>query len=319
MAMLRLGRGWQEAAPLLPALSHAASAWALPPAALHTASASAAGSQPIASTSGSAQHAFLPKSDNRLAKKLFRKYRYGKPAPEELKELLHRFAATQGNLAGQHILAKVLKVTGRGVVLDPQFFGINTIDFADLAGSELYDARGELKQGEEAGHMQPGDFVKVKLTHMYTPFGDMQLEPSRLTDESKMRLIWQELGATQRAGRPVQGRVLNACRGGYAVGVAGFVALLPYTRTLPDTARKIGVLQEFYVTKMDEGKQLMLLSCTPPAPSGGRAVGLSSMYTNIPPSPPPAAGGGVEAASSGSGGSSSGGSGGGGSGAAQEQ
>ncbi len=307
--MLRLGRGLQEAAPLLQGLSHVASAWApqQQAALLHSAGASAAESQPIASTSG--QHAFLPKTDNRLAKKLFRKYRYGKPAAEELKQLLHRFAATQGNLTGQHILAKVLKVTGRGVLLDPQFFGINTIEFADLAGSELYDARGEPKQGEAAGHMQPGDHVKVKLTHRYTPFGDMQLEPSRLTDESKMRLIWQELGAAQRAGRPVQGRVLNACRGGYAVGVAGFVALLPYTRTLPDTARKIGVLQEFYVTKMDEGKQLMLLSCMPPEAQASRARGLSGLYSNIPPRPAAAAavGGGGGSSSSSSGGSSSGG------------
>jgi hypothetical protein len=318
MAMLlRLGRGLQEAAaPLLQGLSHTAACWPSRPQ-LHT--DSAAEGQPTASTSGSAQRVFLAKTDNRLARKHFKKYRYGKPAPSELKELLQRFAATQGNLIGQHILAKVLKVTGRGVVLDPQFFGVNTIDFADLAGSELYDAHGEPKQGAAAGSMQPGDHVKVRVAHLYTPFGDMQLEPSRLTDESKMKLIWQELGAAQRAGRAVEGRVLNACRGGYAVGVAGFVALLPYTRTLPDTARRIGVLQEFYITKMDEAKQLMLLSCTQQAaPSPGRA-GLSNLYSNIPSSPAAAAAGGSGGGGGWGGSGGSGSSWGGSSAAAQQQ
>jgi hypothetical protein len=290
MFLARLGRGLQEGLQPLAAL-HTISgsiSFSLPLSeafSIHTSSQNAAESQPIASTSTSST--FLGKTNNKEAQLLFKKYRYNKPASSDLKELLHSYTATQGHLPGQHILAKVLKMTGRNVIIDPQFFGLNSLDQTDLAGTELYDEYGSPKQGVNAGLMQPGDYIKVKMTHAYTPYGDMQLEPSRLTDDSKMKLIWQELSQVQAAGKPVQGRILNACRGGYAVGVAGFVALLPYSKCLPDTAKQIGVLQEFYIMKMDEGKQVMLLSCTQPpsAGSGGSSSNFDSLYSNIPPQP----------------------------------
>jgi hypothetical protein len=291
MLLARVGRGLQEGLQPLAALQTISGATgsflsSSGATSIHTSSHDAAESQPTASTSSSLP--FLGKTNNREAQRHFRKYRYNKPSQSDLKELLHSYTATQGHLPGQHILAKVLKMNGRKVIIDPQFFGLNMLDQDDLAGTELYDQYGNPKQGVNAGLMHPGDYIKVKLTHLYTPYGDMQLEPSRLTDESKMKLIWQELSQAQAAGTPVQGRVLNACKGGYAVGVAGFVALLPYSKCLPDTAQKIGVLQEFFIMKMDEARQVMLISCTkPPAAgsSGSSGSNLDSLYSNIPPQP----------------------------------
>jgi hypothetical protein len=52
---------------------------------------------------------------------------------------------------------------------------------------------------------------------------------------------------------PVQGRVLNDCPGGYAVGLAGHVALLPYSQATTATVQRVGQQQEFYITRMDRG------------------------------------------------------------------
>lgn len=49
----------------------------------------------------------------------------------------------------------------------------------------------------------------------------------------------------------LQGRILNATAGGYAVGVAGYVALLQRQQASIDRTRRIGVLQEFYIHSMD--------------------------------------------------------------------
>lgn len=58
----------------------------------------------------------------------------------------------------------------------------------------------------------------------------------------------------------LQGRILNATAGGYAVGVAGYVALLQRQQASIDKTRRIGVLQEFYVHSMDSKKWRINLS-----------------------------------------------------------
>jgi hypothetical protein len=58
----------------------------------------------------------------------------------------------------------------------------------------------------------------------------------------------------------VQGRVLNVTSRGYAVGVAGYVALLESNHALPETAAQIGTLQPFYVHSMDRARKQIKLS-----------------------------------------------------------
>lgn len=68
----------------------------------------------------------------------------------------------------------------------------------------------------------------------------------------RRKLVWGELKDCMKTGNPVWGRVLNPCVGGYAVGVAGYVALLPSKQASIDNIQKIGALQQFYIHRMDE-------------------------------------------------------------------
>ena len=50
---------------------------------------------------------------------------------------------------------------------------------------------------------------------------------------------------------PVSRRILNSVPGGYAVGVAGFVAFCPFTSCSIYTASSVGVLQPFLIQHLD--------------------------------------------------------------------
>jgi ribosomal protein S1 len=72
--------------------------------------------------------------------------------------------------------------------------------------------------------------------------------------------VWRELEDSRGKRTPVQGRVLNACAGGYAVGVAGIVALLPYGRFTMETVRRVGTLQPFVVESVNEQRRLLVVA-----------------------------------------------------------
>lgn len=57
-----------------------------------------------------------------------------------------------------------------------------------------------------------------------------------------------------------QGRILNATSRGYAVGVAGYVALLQRSQGDVLVTRRIGVLQDFYIHSMDSRRRQINLS-----------------------------------------------------------
>ena len=50
---------------------------------------------------------------------------------------------------------------------------------------------------------------------------------------------------------PINGRILNSVPGGYAVGIAGFVAFCPFTACSIYTASSVGVLQPFLIQHLD--------------------------------------------------------------------
>jgi ribosomal protein S1 len=62
------------------------------------------------------------------------------------------------------------------------------------------------------------------------------------------------------AARCLQGRVLNATARGYAVGVAGYVALLQRSQGQVQLTQRIGVLQDFYIHSMDSRRRQINLS-----------------------------------------------------------
>jgi hypothetical protein len=109
----------------------------------------------------------------------------------------------------------------------------------------------------------PGDYVKVRLSYFNTPYGDPQLDPVGVPHEVRQKLVWQELAHRMSRGLQVKGRILNPTVKGYAVAVAGYVALLPHDvhkNVQPEQLRQIGVLQDFYVHKMDEQHRRITLS-----------------------------------------------------------
>ena len=54
-------------------------------------------------------------------------------------------------------------------------------------------------------------------------------------------------------------QVLNDCPGGYAVGIAGFVALLPYSRAKPETVEDVGSSQTFEIVSMDDARKRIVV------------------------------------------------------------
>ena len=58
----------------------------------------------------------------------------------------------------------------------------------------------------------------------------------------------------------LQGRILNPTAGGYAVGVAGYIALLQRQQASVQQTKRIGVLQDFYIYRMDSSKRRIELS-----------------------------------------------------------
>lgn len=58
----------------------------------------------------------------------------------------------------------------------------------------------------------------------------------------------------------MQGRILNPTSGGYAVGIAGYVAFLERRQATLQQTQRIGVLQDFYIHSMDRRRKRIALS-----------------------------------------------------------
>eukprot|EP00877_Chromochloris_zofingiensis_P014968 jgi/Chrzof1/9725/Cz04g13160.t1 len=171
---------------------------------------------------------------------------------ERAMQLLRRYNVSRPGLKGQFVLAKVIKTTDSEVLVDPGYYGLSVLDRKSLGWARTYTTEGNpINQSDTA--MRPGDYILVRVTDFFTPYGDMQLDSMRMSPEVRRKQIWNELQSRMRSGQPVYGRILNSCPGGYAVGVAGYVALLPVGQGSKDSISKIGSLQEFYIHKMNRG------------------------------------------------------------------
>ncbi|KAF6264415.1 hypothetical protein COO60DRAFT_1266917, partial [Scenedesmus sp. NREL 46B-D3] len=165
-------------------------------------------------------------------------------AQRESLAIFRRFNISQPHLQGQVILAKVLRSTNHQVLVDPGYYGLNWVAKQELAASIAYTAGGRPVQRSSA-ELLPGDYVKLRLSWLNTPYGDVQLDPVGIPGDVRGKLVWDELEGRMRTGKVVLGRVLNVISKGYAVGVAGYVALLESNHALPETAAQIGTLQPF--------------------------------------------------------------------------
>ncbi|PNH04845.1 hypothetical protein TSOC_008995 [Tetrabaena socialis] len=174
--------------------------------------------------------------------------------------LLSRYNGSMPYLRGQTILVKVLSVDAERVVVDTGAYGLSTLPRADVSVTHIHT------EGDDPPPVRPstsdvrsGDILRLRVEAPYSPFGDMQLTAVREDAAAQRRTVWRELRRRMDAAQPVEGRVLNDCPDGWAVGVAGFVALLPYRLGTQATGQRVGVPQRFYIVAMDDGRQLMQL------------------------------------------------------------
>eukprot|EP00878_Enallax_costatus_P008350 GHUV01008728.1.p1 GENE.GHUV01008728.1~~GHUV01008728.1.p1 ORF type:complete len:259 (+),score=57.19 GHUV01008728.1:293-1069(+) len=174
--------------------------------------------------------------------------------------IFRRYNITQPNLKGQVILAKVIRCRPDRLLVDPGYYGFNWVSKQELDSAVSYNADGQPIDKKGSLQIRPGEYVKVRVSHLNTPYGDMQLDPVGIPAEVRLTLVWNELTHQMKKGRPVKGRILNPTIKGYAVGVAGYVALLQYTHARPEMAQQIGTLQDFYIHKMDPQTRRIVLS-----------------------------------------------------------
>lgn len=180
-------------------------------------------------------------------------------AQQESLAIFKRFNISQPYLRGQVILAKVLRATPKHLLVDPGYYSLNSVARQDLASAAAYNEHGEPIPRKSAV-INPGEYVKVRLSAFNTPYGDAQLDPVGVPRDVRQKLVWEELEYRMQKGLSVQGRILNATAGGYAVGVAGYVALLQRQQASVQQTRKIGVLQDFYIHRMDRKRRRIELS-----------------------------------------------------------
>jgi hypothetical protein len=115
--------------------------------------------------------------------------------------------------------------------------------------------------------LKRGDLARVRFGAAFTPYGDVQVDAWRAPAAGREARVWAELDECMRSGVPVWGRVLNPCSGGYAVGVAGFVALLPSNQARAAAVSNVGALQRFYVHRMNARRRFIELSSAAPLAS----------------------------------------------------
>ncbi|KAG1677380.1 hypothetical protein FOA52_010759 [Chlamydomonas sp. UWO 241] len=216
------------------------------------------GSGAEASTSGSTHEA-----DSALIRQLA--LSRGALAPSasrtELVRLLRMHNFSTPSLRGEAVQARVLRVAADRLYVDPGFFGLSEVPRSEVGVTQVHTPDGAPPEGRTSGDdIRVGDVISVKIDALYTPYGDMQVEVVPADTSRNQSPVWRELADSMARRRPVQGRVLNACAGGYAVGVAGIVALLPYGRFTMETARRVGTLQPFVVEGVDERRRLLVVA-----------------------------------------------------------
>jgi ribosomal protein S1 len=81
---------------------------------------------------------------------------------------------------------------------------------------------------EAIPHAAPGQGVSLRLTHVHTPDNESLGESSAKTEVRDH--IWDELKDAKERKQALSGVVLNMVKGGYSIGIAGYVAFLPQSR-----------------------------------------------------------------------------------------
>lgn len=182
----------------------------------------------------------------------------GSELEDTFMQLYRRHNSSLKHLKGQVIGAKVFKTDRRFVFLDTGFNKYVKYAKKELHLSQLVSSRdGGLRTSPE--DFRVGDVLQFNVEELETPYGDMQLAVERPIEKDKVAGVWEMVKEAMHSNQPVMGRVLNGVNGGYSVGVAGIVAFCPFSQMSFLTASKVGMLQPFLVTSMNEAKRNIVL------------------------------------------------------------
>lgn len=183
---------------------------------------------------------------------------HGSDADQSFLQLYRRHNSSLKHLKGQVIGARVFKTDRRFVFLDTGFNKYVKYAKKELQLSQLVSSRdGGLRTSPD--DFRVGDVLQFIIEEVETPYGDMQLAVERPVEKNKVEDVWEMVKDAMHTNQPVLGRVLNAVNGGYGVGVAGIVGFCPFSQMSFPTASRIGVLQPFHVTSMNEAKRNIVL------------------------------------------------------------
>lgn len=182
----------------------------------------------------------------------------GSEAEETFLQLYRRHNSSLKHLKGQVIGARVFKTDRRFVYLDTGFNKHVKYAKKELHLSQLVSSSdGGLRTSPDDFRL--GDVLQFIIEELETPYGDMQLAVERPIEKDKVAGVWEMVKEAMHTNQPVMGRVLNAVNGGYSVGVAGIVTFCPFSQMSFLTASKVGMLQPFLVTNMNEAKRNIVL------------------------------------------------------------
>lgn len=109
---------------------------------------------------------------------------------------------------------------------------------------------------QHAHDIRVGDRFIFRIQELKCPLGSIWLEPHRRSKQDLEAAVWEELKRHHTTNEPVSGRILNDVNGGFAVGIAGVVAMLPWDAVRQHGAgrelcKRLGSLQPFIVSNMN--------------------------------------------------------------------
>eukprot|EP00884_Botryococcus_braunii_P023469 jgi/Botrbrau1/9806/Bobra.0322s0013.1 len=166
-------------------------------------------------------------------------------------------------LKGRRIYATVIKAGKKFIYVDPGFKKVVKLPRKVLKLWDVVIQSTDPTPRVAADDFKVGDRLILIIEEVEGPFGDMILAPSVPHKTDLHAQVWEELEEHARAGKVVMGRVLNEVKGGLSVGIAGFVAFCPFSQINLSNALRIGVLQPFYINRMDsEAKNVVVFDAT---------------------------------------------------------
>eukprot|EP00887_Chlorella_sp_A99_P004001 scaffold11.g4001.t1 len=182
---------------------------------------------------------------------------------EDARDLeLYRLHNSSMDFQGHMILARVVEVDRKRVLMDTGLRLARMLRSELVPGSvvgslERPDSQQQPRTPDERGRgpnmpgeVRVGDILRVYLEEAFTPESDSIVGSRQAAVELRHQAVWKELEARMRDKQTVKGRILNQLAGGYSVGIGGLVAFCPAHYCAPQTAKRVGELQDFRILVM---------------------------------------------------------------------